>query len=102
MKKKFEKSLIRKTFSRFSLAFEGKKIEGFRLLFRHNKKAQNYKLLILTLKSITESKLQYCMNKFQGASLIEKEKFLLDEIRQIRHDREELAVERESLNEQLV
>lgn len=39
MKKKFEKSLIKKTFDRISLATQAKKILGFRLLFRHNKKA---------------------------------------------------------------
>lgn len=102
MKKKFEKSLLRKVFRRMDLAIEAKKLLGFRLLFRHNKKTQNYKLLILSLVSITNSKLQYCFNKFQGASLIEKEKFLLEELRQIKEDQQELIIEREQLNEQLV
>lgn len=56
----------------------------------------------MTLTSITNTTLRFTFNKFLGASLIEKEKFLLDEIRQIREDHDELAVERESLNDQLI
>lgn len=52
--------------------------------------------------SITKTKINFVFSKFQGSSLIEQEKFLLDELRQIREDQEELEAERETLNEQLV
>jgi len=81
---------------------KGKQLQAMRLLLTFKKKSDRYKHLLMTIVSITNGKLGYCFSKFKGKCLFEKERFLIDEIRQIRDDYAELVSERQGLNSQLI
>ena len=101
-KKKFEKSLIKKTLSRITRSARGKQLQVLRLLLTFKKKSDKYKHLTMIIVSITNGKLDYCFNRFKGKCLFEKERFLIEEIKQIREDYAELVTERQGLNASLI
>lgn len=80
-KKKFEKSLIKKTLARIVRSAKGKQLQAMRLLLTFKKKSDRYKHLMMSIVSITNLRLGYCFSKFKGKCLFEKERFLIDEIR---------------------